>query len=271
MSKSSDEVTQTSAPWPAQAPYLAGGGGKPGLFPLAAQWLRAGGPNYFPNSTVAPFAPEQEAAMSGITNRALSGSPVEGAAQNYLTGLLSNPASGANPALDSVFADIQNRVGGAVGSTFEGAGRTGSPLHAINLGDTITRAYAPFAFDAYNQNANRQMQGLSMAPEISGLDYRNLSQLMGVGGMRQQMGQAQIGDAQARWDFEQNKVRDMINQYQAWVTGNYGGTITQPSYSNPAAGALGGAATGAGAGMAFGPWGAAIGAIGGGLLGGLGS
>jgi hypothetical protein len=52
----------------------------------------------------------------------------------------------------------------------------------------------------------------------------------------------------------------------------YGSTSTasQSNYSNPAMGALGGAASGAEIGSMFGPWGTAIGAVGGGLMGAFG-
>jgi hypothetical protein len=271
-SKGSQEVVQTSSPWGPQIPYLAGGkvnGAQvPGLLPLAAQWLQSGGPQFYPNSTVAPLSPAQTTAMQGIANRAVNGSPLETAGQGYATDVLRGGAG--NDMLNSVFADIQNRVGGAVGSTFEGSGRTGSPLHAINLAQELARAYSPFAFGAAENNANRQQNTLGMVPQLAGLDYNNLNALLGVGQMQQQQGQAELQDAINRWNQQQNQPLTNLQNYQGLVSGNYGGTITQPSYTNPAAGALGGAASGAGIGMMFGPWGAGIGAGLGGLLGLLG-
>jgi len=245
MSKGGDqEVVQTTAPWPGQVPYLTGNKKTPGLFPLAAEWLKSGGPQFFPGSTVAPFSPAQIAAQQGIVSRATQGSPVEAAAQNYITSTL-NGGPG-NPALDAVFGDIQNRVTGAVGSTFEGSGRTGSPLHAVNLAQEITRAYSPFAFDAYSQNANRQMQAAALAPTIAGFDWQNLGHLLNVGQMQQGQAQAELQDAVNRWNFEQNAPLQNLQAYQGLISGNYGSQISQPSYSNPAAGIIGGLASGAG-------------------------
>lgn len=273
MSKGGDqEVVQTTAPWGPQVPYLIGGRNNtgqqvPGLFPLAAQWLQGGGPSFFPNSTVAPLAPQTNAAIAGITDRAVGGSPLEAAAQGYATDVLTGGAG--NDFLSGVFDDISSRVIPAVQSQFTASGRTGSPLEAINLTNELTRAYSPFAFGAAENAENRRMSALGMAPELAGLDYRNMAQLLNAGSIVQNQGQAELQDAINRWNFEQNQPLSMLQQYQGLVQGNYGGSMTQPSYSNPGAGLLGGAATGAGIASALGatgPWGWAAAGLGG-LLG----
>jgi hypothetical protein len=170
-----------------------------------------------------------------------------------------------------VFADIQSRMQPAVQSAFTGSGSYNNPLEGINLGQELTRANSPFAFGAYENAAQRQMQTLGMVPTLAGLDYQNLGALANVGTQRQQQGQAELQDAVNRWNFEQNLPLSKLQDYAKLVGGNFGQTSTtsQPLYRNPAAGVLGGAATGAGIASALGatgPWGWALGGLGG-LLG----
>lgn len=265
--KSRKSDVQEQEPWGPQQDFLKFG------FNTAKSQFQQPGPGFFPFSTVAPFAPEQLSAMEGIAGRATAGSPLETEAQNYALASLRGDHMGAgNPWLQGVYDDIASKVMPSVTSTFANSGRSGSPLEGINLGTELTRAYSPFAFDTYNQERTRQQQSLAFAPQIAGLDYQNLDRLMNVGAMRQGQGQAELGDAQARHDFEQNLPYQKLAQFMGLISGNYGGTMSMPSYSNPAAGALGGAAAGASIGTTIMPgWGTAGGAALGGLLGLFGS
>ena len=79
-----------------------------------------------------------------------------------------------------------------------------------------------------------------------------------------------IADQVARWDFSQNAPGIALDQYIARLNNQPGGSSTSstPYFANRAAGGLGGAALGY---QATGsPWGAGIGAVGGGLLGAFG-
>lgn len=78
----SQTSTQKSEPWSGQQPYLKD------LFREGQGLYRQGPQEFYPGTTVAPFAPQQQQAMDMITNRALSGSPQEQAFGNYLTGAL---------------------------------------------------------------------------------------------------------------------------------------------------------------------------------------
>lgn len=266
--KSSKSDVQEQEPWGPQQDFLKFG------FNQAKSQFQQPGPGFFPFSTVAPFAPEQLSAMEGIAGRATAGSPLNTMSSDYATRTLNGDflSPSSNPWLQGVFDDINSKVNPAVTSTFANSGRTGSPLEGINLGTELTRAYSPFAFDAYNQERTRQQQVLSMAPSIANQDYFDMDRLAGVGALRQGQGQAELGDAQARYDFEQNLPYQKLAQFMGLISGNYGGTMSMPSYSNPAAGALGGAAAGAGIGTHIMPgWGTAGGAALGGLLGLFGS
>ena len=81
MAKGEQQPTQTTTTQTSAPPAFL----KPGLEQAAgaAQDLFAQGPQqFFPGSTVVPFAPETEQALTGITQRAQAGSPlVQGAQQ----------------------------------------------------------------------------------------------------------------------------------------------------------------------------------------------
>jgi hypothetical protein len=78
----------------------------------------------------------------------------------------------------------------------------------------------------------------------------------------------QMGDARRRIEMENDPNMRRFMILQAAMQGlPYGTTQTTPMGSNAGAGFLGGAATGASIGSNFGPWGTAIGAGAGGLLG----
>lgn len=103
-----------------------------------------------------------------------------------------------------------------------------------------------------------------------GLAQANAQALLGYGGVQQGQNQ-QVAD----WNYQQfADLRDWnlrgLSALESAVSGvpySTSQATTTPVYHNKTAGALGGAATGASMGSAFGPWGTAIGAVGGGLMG----
>lgn len=113
---------------------------------------------------------------------------------------------------------------------------------------------------------------LNYATPLAESDYRDLSALQGVGSTVEDLTGRMIDDRVNRFNYDQQLPQQLLDQYMGRVSGNMGmnTTSTQPVYRNQTAGALGGAMGGAQLGSMFGPWGTAIGAIGGGLLGGFG-
>ena len=97
-----------------------------------------------------------------------------------------------------------------------------------------------------------------MGQAQTGADYLAAQTAMGLGGARQQFAQQQL-DAQRNLGLERLGIMQSALGLQM---PNMGGTVSTPMYTNPAAGALGGAMAGY---QMFGPYGA----IGGGLLGAL--
>lgn len=204
-------------------------------------------------------------------------------------GMLNNPYEQgmANAASTNLVNAYQTGTAPQTTSEFEGAGRYGSGAmtnaqgmaqqgFATQLGNAMNNLYgnlyqgnmsnmlsgAQGLSGNYNNAAQQQLQGSYNAPSVANQTWNTIGQLSGVGGQQQALSQAQL---QAPWS--------LLNNYSNLVQGQYGGTTStqQPYFTNPAAGALGGAAAGAMLGTQVMPgWGTAVGAGAGLLLGGLG-
>lgn len=274
----------------------------------AAQQSRAlyqtGGPQYYGGNTVVPFSNQTEQALGLTEQRALQGSPVNQAAQDYATRTLNatptsqfgsgpNPyGSVNNPYLDATFNKAADSIQNRLESQFAGAGRNVSaslPSNSDMLSNLATQLYGGAyenernrGLQSYESERDRMAQDLErqratqyavagMAPQLANQDYVDLQALGGVGGQVEDLSGRLMEDQAARWDFSQNAPQVNLDNYIARITGGYpGGTSNQttPTYRNRTAGAVGGAMTGAQLGTQFGGgYGALIGAIGGGLLG----
>lgn len=277
-------TTQTTEPPAYLRPYLEYGAGQNRAL------YETGGPQYYPGNTVVPFSNQTEAALGGTEQRALNGSPVNHAAQNYATGILSNPVTSqfggaSNPYLDATFNRAADQVQNRIQSGFAGAGRNieaGRPLAAQEMNDLAAGIYG----GAYENERNRMAQDIEqqrarqfgvagLAPGLANQDYVDLNALQGVGGQVEDLAGRYMEDQAARWDFGQNAPQVNLDNYLqrlGMVAGGAGNTTnaSTPTYRNRTSGALGGAMTGAQMGSYFGPWGTGIGAIAGGLLGGFG-
>jgi hypothetical protein len=245
-----------------------------------------GGPSYYGGNTVVPFSDQTEAALGFTEQRALQGSPVNQAAQNYATGILGKePTSqfggASNPYLDAQFNRAADATQQRLQSGFAGSGRNieaARPAASQELNDLATGIYG----GAYENERNRMAQDLErqrsmqfgvagLAPQLANQDYVDLNALQGVGGQVEDLTGRLMEDQAARWDFGQNAPQMNLDNYIARITGAYPGqnaTQTTPTYRNRTAGALGGAMAGAAAGSQIYPgWGTAVGAVAGGLLG----
>src|SRR3972149_6162883 len=94
-SRGSTTTVQQADPWAGQQPFLAD------IFSEAQGLYDAPGPLYFSGPTVAPSAPEPQAALPPQAARALSGSPLNAAAQREARRSLDGNYLGANPYLQN--------------------------------------------------------------------------------------------------------------------------------------------------------------------------
>lgn len=215
------------------------------------------------NQLVAPFAPQQNQAISNITNLANNGDPGTNAAGNFITNTLNGNVE-TNPMLGQLFQQGANQIQNQLGSQFAGAGRNVDQSQgqtAQALGNFASQLYG----NAFNTEAGLQTSALGAAPSNLSSQLGLQNALFGAGQNVQNLGQQYIQAPQ-----------NALNQYLSRVTGNLGATSTFNPAFNAGAGALGGALVGSGIGNSIGStfggnggtWGSLLGSVAGGLLGG---
>jgi hypothetical protein len=262
-SPSTTTTVQKADPWSGQQGYLTD------VFSKAQSQFNDPGPSYYPDSTVVPFSPETEAALSMQTNRALAGSPLETSAKNQLSDTLNGNYLYGGDGFNAAYNAASNRIIPQVNSMFANSGRTGSGLAQTAMTQALGDSFA----NLYGNERENQMRAAVVAPQMANQDYADISKLADVGAQREELSSEQLQDLINRYNYNQNLPNAKLQQYSNLVQGSYGGTTTgqatSPLYrGSAAAGLLGGALGGASAGATIGgPWGAAIGGLGGGLLG----
>ena len=225
---------------------------------------------------IASMTPEQNLGLGFTTQRAMQGSPLMRETQNQAMqtarGDFLSPDS--NPFLrqnvNTALNDVQTRVN----SQFNRPGAYGGSAHqelmTRNLGETAGQLYG----QNYTNERTNQQRAMAFAPQLAETDYRDAQALLGVGDVYRENSQDQLNmayeDFLARQQFPYQQVNYAGDVLARSMGG--GGTSTQtgpnPFRSNRAAGALGGAASGAALGSMIMPGlGTAIGAGAGGLLG----
>lgn len=180
-------------------------------------------PQYFPGQTFVDYSPESLAALDLTTQRALAGSPVNQAAAQQLTGTLRGDyLDPGNPWLGNVGTAIERQVRPAVDSRMAAANRMGSGASDELYARTFADAIAPYAFQNYENERQRQMAGVRQAPTTALEDYRDFSALQGVGAAREAQSQLQLQDAMNRYQFGEDEILRRLGQMQAFTGGgNY--------------------------------------------------
>ena len=212
------KTTQKSDPWGPQTPYLKYG------MDEATRLYQQAGPQYYPGSTVAGFSPTQQQAQQMGAARATNGNAgmkmSEGMNNDFMSGKYLN----SDPYSDQVFQNIQSKVLPSVNSQFMNSGRYGSDSHAGTMTTDLTNAYAPYASQQYQQGLDRMQQAGQNAFGYAANDWTDINALSNIGGQQQQLGQQELNDAAARWDYYQQLPYNKLGQYQNNIGGNYGGT-----------------------------------------------
>jgi len=243
------QVTQTLTD-PTTAPFKEFGLGE------ARRLYEAGPQQYYPGQTVVGFSPESQAALAGIRQQAITGSPFIGAVQDVVMQNL----MGTNPLQAAAFRPVVEQVQAQASQ----AGRYGSGYQQAAL----AQALAPYAYQA-------QQAAIQQAPAARQFGFADLETLAGVGAAREAQAQAELTADIERFQFEQQAPQAALANYLAAVQGGeLGRQEIKPVYRQPALSALGGALTGAKIGGMMTPEGAAVSpmyALGGGLLGAFGA
>lgn len=238
-SSGNDTTKQTTKtdPWGPQAPYLKYG------MDEATRLYQQSGPQYYPGSTVAGFSPTQQQAQQMGASRAMNGNAGMKMSEAMNNDFMSGKYLNSNPYNDQVFQNIQSKVLPSVNSQFMNSGRYGSDSHAGTMTTDLTNAYAPYASQQYQQGLDRMQQAGQNAFGYAANDWTDINALSNIGGQQQQLGQQELNDAVARWQYYQQLPYDKLGQYMNNIGGNYGGTVVgktqtpQPSMFSQIAGA----------------------------------
>jgi len=247
-------------------------------------------PQFFPGSTVVPFAPQTEQALQLTEQRALAGSPLVSGAQQTLGEIIGG--RGVNPflgqAVSAATAPLFEQFSGVtlpgLRSAFAGIGRGGSGseqqalLRATTaLGRGVSEQAGRLAFGSAEAEAQRQLQATQLAPGLAAQDFADIQRLAGVGQIREGQAGLQLQEQIDRFNFsqqiEQQRVNQLINQLTSLGGGLGTVTTTAPGIAQPSrlssglSGGLSGAASGAAIGSIVPGLGTGIGAGVGGLLG----
>jgi hypothetical protein len=244
MSKPSSSKTQTQTVEPPAfaKPYIEAGYGQ------ASQLYNQGGPQFYPNDTFVPFAPQSEQAMQMTANRAMNGSPLMQSGQGYVNQTLSGDFLNGNPWLDKTFDRAAQQTRGAMDSQFATAGRNlqaQMPWRSEQLNNLATNIYG----GAYDAERNRQQQVLPFVQNFANQDYIDAGALQGVGSQVEGKAGEVLQSQMDRWNFNQQRPEAALDSYLSRIamnTQNAGQTSTSPLNRNVVGDAIGGGLTGYG-------------------------
>ena len=252
------------APWKEQQPYFLGDESKniAGIFPEANKTYQQGiDQKFFPGQTYANFSPEAEQAMTMRTDLAQNNGGL-GPANTFNEDVINGKyMMGGN----NFMAGYGDNIIDQANSQAALAGGGGSAYHA----GAITKELAGASARQWNNDIANRQRSTEFAPQLDRANYAVADQLAQVGSQRMAQDQLGINEEMKRYGYDVDNKWEQLRRYQSMVGGVNGSsqTATNPMSRNRAAGALGGAAAGAGIASAMklsNPYAAA--AVGGGAL-----
>ena len=185
----------------------------------ALRQYQAGAPAYYPGQTYTEFAPQTEQALRAAEQRALAGSPVMQAGQDYLQQVLSGGFLGGSPGLEAAIQRATQPAQAAAMSGLAQRGRLGSGLGSQAVAQTVGDIAAEMSYQDYLNERTRQQQALQFAPTYAQADYYDIGQLGQVGAAREAQAQKAINEAMARYQYEQNAPQQQLGQFMDVVYG----------------------------------------------------
>jgi hypothetical protein len=290
------------------SPVVASGGGiyepaEPYVEDIMAESARLYGSDigreYFPGSTVIPFAPETQAAMDlskGLGFAQTGQSPLldiaSGTMGGFASGVMPTAYSYLTPQADylsGVRESIGSGVMGDIATRFGTMGRTGTSPGAVDAATrAFTQSYAPFALSqaeaerraeqtAIENQIGRQLeaaQGLTgLQGDIDARKSEGIDRILDVGARQEDLAARNLQEQIDRFTFGQTMPFQRLNQFADYIYPAARFSMPQMQYGSspsPLTSAYGGGQMGYALGSMFpsfgGPAGAALG-IGAGLLG----
>ena len=246
-------TTQRTEPYAPAEPFLQD------ILGEAQNIYRSGvGREFYPGSTVVPFAEQTQQALN-LQQAAALEQAAPSALQQQAATTFGNFASGAgqNQYLDDIRSGITSDVMGNIATQFGGMGRTGtSPMAQQAAARGITQAYAPIAAELSQAERSRQLAAAGqLSPLQQQMDARRfggIGQLSGIGGAYEDLSRRQLQDQIARFQFGQQAPMSALQQYAGLVSpigSGFPTSLTNAPSNRP--GTLGGAFGGAVAGSAL--------------------
>jgi hypothetical protein len=296
------QTTQTKDPWGPSQPYLQGA-----MASASALYnTNSGYQPYTGNTTANLYNQYTNPAIANIMQIAANepgGSTQLQGARNLMGDMVTN--QGLNAGLQTAagqYGDIYSRAlgnenpylqgvlnqqMGKVNSAMSGAGRYGSGSHDAAIAQAIAPTLAQDYMqrqqlqmqatgamgDIYGQGLQRAGQAAQLIPQLDEARFANAGKLMDLGQQQRSYEQALLDQTLKLHNAQQAYPWENLARYQAIIggAGGLGGQqiTTSPGATQPSTmqRVLGGGLAGAGMGSMFGPVGAGIGALGGGLLG----
>ena len=173
----------------------------------AKQLYQSETPQYYPGQTVVGYSPESEMALQGIRQQAISGSPfIQGVQDVVMQNLM-----GTNPLQSAAFRPVVEQVQAEAAKS----GRYGSGYQQAAL----AQALAPMALQA-------QQQAIAQAPAARQFGMADLETLAQVGAAREAQQQAELAADIERFQFEQARPQEKLQQYIAATRGGELGRTT---------------------------------------------
>ena len=237
--------TTKTEPWDAQKDYLKAG------FQRSQDLYNRNplGPAYYGGSTMAGFDPAQQARQRMTMNYAMGGRPqnmMRQAESSLGTGLSGQVDTAAfNPLAAALGQNVQSQLQGNIlpgireslvryqpgGSSRGDLVQNKAIANAVTSGMTLPLAEA--YGNAYNTAQQRATQSGQMYPSIMAAPLGMAEAVGGVGQARQDMTQQGINRAMMRDQYQKNAPQQALANYMNMIGGNYGGTTTQTSPSDP--------------------------------------
>lgn len=227
------------------------------------------------------FGGDRHAIVEAETNRAYADQAARTAAQLRSQGFNTAANFAQADASRGLQAGVANQSAGLQAGVANQGARNAMSQYNTSLGFDAARANqgAGLTADQANQNAwftgrDQQLQGAGLLSGFGGDIFNRTvgaaDAMYNMGAREQDQQQRVLDDGVNRFREEQQYPWQNIGYLQSILSGMPYGTSSTQSMTMPrnrGAGIAGGALSGAGIGSSFGPWGAGIGAIGGGLLG----
>lgn len=178
--------------------------------------------------TVAQFNPIQTGAYNAMATRAAVGSPVNDAASGELTKTLNGGYLNNNPYLDQVVGQSSRDVMAGMDKLNARSGSFGNSGVYQSTARELADSSARIRYGDYNNERNRQVGSIGLAPQIANQDYVDANAALQAGNAFQSQDQRNLTDQYSRWQEAQNYPKDQLGTLAKGLGLNYGSSSTGP-------------------------------------------